>query len=277
MGNASRRKWMRRLEAALSASSQHTLPPWYESNLLWFGLTTFIAIILTLVPAMKHDLRWLLWIAWIFASIPLWMINNQVTQQSWKILRIPSFVLSISLVGYGLYALNGLLEPSPVEHAQLHITRRGPIVTKQGFPARLDVYYANRGEIDAIEVATATTMKFVELGNTVDSARRTEESVIDELKNNLSSPNMIKGTVPPGAEFHFTIQGPILDANDFSVPPQSTETEIAREGKLLLTVALIRYRDRYNKERTVEMCVYLDKPAPRVMNCLGGHNTETSQ
>jgi hypothetical protein len=37
-----------------------TPTPWYESNLFFFGAGTTISVVLTVVAAIKHDLRWLL-------------------------------------------------------------------------------------------------------------------------------------------------------------------------------------------------------------------------
>src|SRR6187551_3966087 len=55
---------------------QHS--PLFESNLLWGAGALAIGIILTVVAATKQDLRWLLFIAWPFASLAGWRIFKPI-------------------------------------------------------------------------------------------------------------------------------------------------------------------------------------------------------
>lgn len=83
--------------------------PWYESNQLWFWLATIIAIILTVVAAMKGDLRWLLWFAWLASIIPVCIIAKNL--HSSKYSQIFLAMILFSLASFGLYWMHSSLEP----------------------------------------------------------------------------------------------------------------------------------------------------------------------
>ncbi|MGH7183269.1 MAG: hypothetical protein ACREJN_15010 [Nitrospiraceae bacterium] len=56
MGRVSREKWERKLQAAMQFTDQvKSASPWYESNLFLAAVSTSIAIILSVVAAMKGD------------------------------------------------------------------------------------------------------------------------------------------------------------------------------------------------------------------------------
>jgi hypothetical protein len=108
MGRKAREKWLRRVhavESALLANSIQSKVPWYEGNL-------FLSVLATLVvAAMKQDLRWLLWVAWVFAYYPSWVISRNVAPlPRWK--QSGLFLFSLAFVGSGLLGLNSLLEPT---------------------------------------------------------------------------------------------------------------------------------------------------------------------
>lgn len=113
MGKSSKAKRERRLHetpSAFSASGDESHTPWHESNVLWFGISTFAAILLTVVPALKSDLRWLLWVAWLIALVPLGMMSRNIPRIR-KGTRVLAFGCSLFLLSWGLYVLNGLLDP----------------------------------------------------------------------------------------------------------------------------------------------------------------------
>jgi hypothetical protein len=87
----------------LSGSAPSSVsPPWYESNLFWGLVALGAGILLTVVAAMKHDLRWLLWLAWpcfVFAS---WTVIKRV-KRVW-VRRIAAGAC-IVVVGAGLYGM----------------------------------------------------------------------------------------------------------------------------------------------------------------------------
>lgn len=79
----------------------HSGVPWYESNLLWGPL----AILLTVAPAVKHDLTWLFWFAWVCFSAVIWSLARK-TQE---VLLIT--VLGVVVAGAGLLWLGNWLRP----------------------------------------------------------------------------------------------------------------------------------------------------------------------
>lgn len=114
MGKKAREKWLRKLHATESALSANNLPPqslWYENNLFLSVVATVVAILLTVVAGMKQDSRWLLWCAGILACYPSWVISRNVTPRPlWK--QSGVFLLSLALMGFGLFLLNAWLEPT---------------------------------------------------------------------------------------------------------------------------------------------------------------------
>lgn len=79
--------------------------PWYESNLFWGPVSLVAGIILTVVAAMTHDLRWLLLFAWGCFGVTAWSLAKRTAST-----RIV-FVLSMLLVGTCLLLLSDWLKP----------------------------------------------------------------------------------------------------------------------------------------------------------------------
>lgn len=78
-------------EDAQRIPGHHT--PWYESNLLWAPVTLGVGTILTVVAAMKHDLRWLLIFAWVCFAVAAWVIGRRLSRV-WWITGIAAFALT---------------------------------------------------------------------------------------------------------------------------------------------------------------------------------------
>jgi hypothetical protein len=85
-------------------------PPWFESNRVWGGGGICLAIVFTVVAAMKKDLRWMLILAWPFAVITLWTITAAFR---YKTVRVLLTAIIAILVAFGLYRLNVWLRPIP--------------------------------------------------------------------------------------------------------------------------------------------------------------------
>jgi hypothetical protein len=116
MGIASRKKWMRKvqaLESALVASSQGPKAPFYEGNLFLSLITTAFAIILTLVATKQTALRGLLWAAFFLVWYPFWVTSHHFLQRR-RIIQVGTFIGFIVCAGIGFAALNRWLEPSVV-------------------------------------------------------------------------------------------------------------------------------------------------------------------
>ena len=54
---------------------------WYESNSLWGPASIVLAIICIWVPTMKADLHWLIWLAWVIALYPFWIVVNNLCKK----------------------------------------------------------------------------------------------------------------------------------------------------------------------------------------------------
>jgi len=105
--------------------------PWYESNLLWGSSALASAIILTVVAAMKHDLGWLLWLAWPFFGVSVWSLARQ-TREVWLI-----SVMGILLVGAGLWGLSNWLGKDQTVKTELSPSLEGqPTSTPTRTPAQ---------------------------------------------------------------------------------------------------------------------------------------------
>jgi hypothetical protein len=116
MGKASKGKWKQKFQVPRPSPQSwptNSQSPWYESNLLWSGVGTCIAIILTVLAAMKGDLRWLLWFAWAAAFCPIWIIFKNFGIR--KVFQIAVFLVGVSLSGWGFYELHRLLDPGQTE------------------------------------------------------------------------------------------------------------------------------------------------------------------
>jgi hypothetical protein len=97
------------LGSTLPASQHGQAAPWYESNLLWGPLGFAVAILLTVIAAMKKDLQWLLFLVWPCSSVALWAICKSILSR-----RAVFFVTVVGslIIGVGLYKLDVWLSPS---------------------------------------------------------------------------------------------------------------------------------------------------------------------
>ena len=88
-------------------------PPWYESNLFWGPVALAVGIVLTVVAAMKHDLRCLLWFAWACFEVAIWSLARRTR----RALLASILILDGVLVGGGLLGINHWLHPEQVSTA----------------------------------------------------------------------------------------------------------------------------------------------------------------
>lgn len=77
--------------------------PWYESNVLWGG----IGIVCTVVAAMKHNLLWMLWFAWLCFMFNVWSIGRRYHRRRWLI-----WICGVLIVSVGLFELRNWLSTS---------------------------------------------------------------------------------------------------------------------------------------------------------------------
>jgi len=90
--------------------------PWYESNLLWGPLALGVGILLTVIAAMEHDLRWLLWFAWPCFGAVVWWLARRTHK------KVLISITGIVVVGAGLLWLGIRLRPQQVVTAQMPST-----------------------------------------------------------------------------------------------------------------------------------------------------------
>jgi hypothetical protein len=88
------------------SENQHQDISWYESNLLWGGGSTCLNLICVVAAVMKHDLRWLLILAWPFGVIAVFALLKGLRLRLWII-----FPCAI-LIGFILLEINILLNPN---------------------------------------------------------------------------------------------------------------------------------------------------------------------
>lgn len=93
-----------------------TRPQWYQSTLLWGLLSLAGAIVLTVVAAMRHDIRWLLWFAWPLASWAIWEFLSYFN------IRLKARLIIVSggvvIFAIGIYGLYGWLSPEHENRVQ---------------------------------------------------------------------------------------------------------------------------------------------------------------
>ena len=80
----------------------------YKDALFLFWAATVVTVILTAVAAMKGDLRWLLWLALLFAIFPIWHIAKHIGRRQYS---LEIFFYLFVPFSYGMYGLHQWLEP----------------------------------------------------------------------------------------------------------------------------------------------------------------------
>ena len=84
--------------------------PWQEKKLVRVTAALAVSVVLTVVATMKHDLRWLLWVAWALANVCFWAATSGLEKRAARILVTTMLAIGI---GSGLYELNVWLRPLP--------------------------------------------------------------------------------------------------------------------------------------------------------------------
>ena len=117
-------------------------PQWYESNLLWGPVALGVGFILTVVAAMKQDLRWLVWLAVPCFLLAWWTGVKQIKMAT---LRWSLTATCFILLCIGGYEMNTWLRPPSQARIRVVDVVAVPM-SKSGasFPA-LNIYYDNAG------------------------------------------------------------------------------------------------------------------------------------
>jgi hypothetical protein len=85
-----------------------------DRNPFWGSVGGFIAVVLTVIAAMKHDLRWLLIVAWPFATGALWMALTSTK-------RPKLYTAICALVVGGVFLWMGLIWLTPGQNFMVDI------------------------------------------------------------------------------------------------------------------------------------------------------------
>ncbi len=145
-------------------------PPWYQSTLLWGCLSLCAAVVLTVVAAMKHDVRWLLIFSWPFLCIAAWEFATYFTQSQGKRGSVTASVAVVS--AFGLYFLSQWLRPEALGG----VTTAEPIIEP--------IYSFNLiGLPIAIEPYANTTMILIQPDRTIQV-----QNVLNEKGTTLAWP-----------------------------------------------------------------------------------------
>lgn len=115
---------------------------WYESNLLWGPVALGAGFILTVVAAVKQDLRWILWLAVPCFALASWTAVKQIKRATlrWSLMGTCVVVLCL-----GVYEMNTRLwPPAQVRIRILDIDAVPASRSGAPFPA-LNIYYDNAG------------------------------------------------------------------------------------------------------------------------------------
>lgn len=133
------------------------IPPWYERNSVVAIGTLGVSIVLTVVGAMSHDLRWLLFAAWFFFAVSFWSATAGLS-------RNRSRAIVTALLGFfaacGLYYLNLRLKPvlSTVAGSRLSAIAAAPSThpVPEAMPQKLVLLLGGNGSSVAAEESVLT-------------------------------------------------------------------------------------------------------------------------
>jgi len=117
----------------------------HESNLVWGPFSMFASMVITVIGSMKHDLRWLLLLAWPFWVLPMWKISQHLRFRNSRYLTS----IGLSLIGaIGLYALASWLKPPDITNDGL---------PSEAFSGELRSNYPLGYELVTVDLNRATT------------------------------------------------------------------------------------------------------------------------
>lgn len=97
--------------AKATSETESIKPPLRQSTLLWGSLGVFASIVLAVMAAVKHDLRWLLGIAYPFAVLIIFEVVGYLPLS--KRTRIASTIVASVAVAGGLGRLYSAWTPTP--------------------------------------------------------------------------------------------------------------------------------------------------------------------
>jgi hypothetical protein len=233
--------------------SQH----WYEGNMFWGPFSLGVGIVLTVVAAMRHDLRWLLLFAGACFVVAGWRIAKAIGRR----VSLVTLLIAVFIAG-GFWELYSRLKqeavpPPVVQRADIRVKTLGITVMGQDRLPTLDVHFENKGSLSA-DVQSYYGVYTSGEQDSADLESRLFQRMLDESKK----VTVRTYTVPGGSPryMHYTGARPLTTEEERQI--RSGRVAMYFIGKLV-------YRDALGW-RAYEYCAYMTNE-PRTFTCLG-HN-----
>ena len=160
------------LRPRASQSSQ-----WYESNRVWGAGGISLAIVLTVVAAMKKDLRWMLALAWPFAMLAVWMVTVELNR---KTPRVILRIIAAIVLALGLYGLSVWLRPVPFPTVSASAVPGTAASVRPGLGGQIDMvavapFWLNKNDSVVTLEATITNSASPSVANSFTMRIKTKE------------------------------------------------------------------------------------------------------
>jgi hypothetical protein len=190
----------------------------WERNSFWGSLSLGIGIVLTVVAAMKHDIRWLLILAGPFFLLALWALVKQLKGYWTKIVIMAVGAIAIS---GGLYCLNVWVSPPPIltdktsapnpplpaaappANPMSRVTRSHVHIIAVDFTSsdRKDVlrsraHFQNDGDAPIIELRNCELLAVAQYSTDPKAQMEIEDGLFQQLKNGLKKCPLVPNQVP---------------------------------------------------------------------------------
>jgi len=194
----------------------------------------------------------------------LWKMRSRFSEQ--RLLKRLGFV-SIVLVTLFLLTLPWFFIKPHTPEAKLRVTKREVITMGIGQIVQVNIGLINGGDATATNVTRVERLRFALTPHAGASAPLTEaeDATFQEIFRELKSVRNIGVSIPSGGTVFFTINGPVLDENDF-VPkgsPPGSFPRVIRDKAALIVAGAIRYQSRSSgsADKVIEFCFFSLNPS----------------
>ena len=244
---------------------------WYESNRFWGALATAIGIVLVVVAAMKHDLRFLLLFAIPFAMIAGWTITSIFANKKARVILTG---IGAGIVCIGLIRLNVWLRPQPglvlrtkPETEKLRIVGTPADVSIEVgrrtfgmmYPRDMTIWVVNKGP-ESIHLTGCYGARNYEAAwfalKNLDVVKDFEDTVWSDFVE-FHSRRQSYGSLPGNSMVTLNFVGNSLVPPDRNVPPESYQEYF---------VGVLEYSDSFG-EHQIEHCSYINLKDLRAVPC----------
>jgi hypothetical protein len=235
-----------------------------ESNLVWGPIGIGVSIVLTVVAAIRHDPRFLLWFAWVCFIFGSWRICKAI-----PFVALAKWVLILSVLGSGgiLWAIARWLSPTieTPKNPDIHIMGVG-IQPGLGDTLKYEVYLTNEGNLPGT-LELSMVVDFLNGISNIPQNRREEETYFfGAAAYNLDDPSKQKMYLD-------------VDANDTFAALADTHMLNSDFDKRMLDkeVVLVVGKGKlvgHPESKPVELCFYWLKDHYGHANKCEVHNTD---